>query len=120
VQHPLSGQFIEVAPKSSASAKASAKTREREQAQKTRAKSAPSTTSGGAIATAKPEEPDLDELVAQRVVETLAKKPLRFDAHALHYIADLESEAWDGGVPDFLLKLFKLPYRRRGQASQTE
>jgi upstream activation factor subunit UAF30 len=103
IQHPLTGKPIEVAPRSTVAAAAAKRTRQ------SNARPSSGSSRSARPAAAKPLEPDITELVAGRVVETLIKKPIALDRAALLYIADAESDTWDSGVPDTLCKAFKLP-----------
>lgn len=106
IQHPLTGKFIEVAPKSTVSANIAAQDEER---RKNRRTSSPTTAarSSAALSPAKPREPDIEELVAQRVAEQLVKKPVALDRAGLLFLADDVSDRWDN-IEDFLLKAFNL------------
>lgn len=68
LQHPLTGKFIEVAPRSTVSAKASAKTKDRQRTSGGKAQTTTRTQNSG------PSKYDIDRMVIARVIQALAPK----------------------------------------------
>jgi ParB/RepB/Spo0J family partition protein len=102
VQHPKTGQFVKLITQEALSKALQAAARTRAN------RSSPSSRSSSkAPTTQKPPAPDIEDLVSQRVEEILLKKPIGLDRHALLYLAECESDAWDT-VSDHLLSAFKL------------